>query len=212
MVEDDVFDLAVEILLSDDYLRQCFCPPLPEHPPKNSPVYHFGFYQRGEAHFFDRDASMPPVQLWRRSKWFPGIDILEPGITEMWFPFREQQELRMHVENEPYLLHGISCYRPRPFRIFTEAQLVESALFHGAACLASGDFKGIGWGRTLPDAMLYMGTPELRGKFHHPAIAKLYAGWLVKAPRAGSSFYFRAVLQALSEHDSAASADEQVRS
>lgn len=180
--------------------------PCPNGPTKGSPEYHFGFYQRGEAHFLDRDAIMSPIQLWRRSKWFPNIDILGTGITEMWFPFREQQELRMLVENEPYLLQGISCSRPRSFRIFTQAQLVESALIHGAACLASDSLKAISWGRTLLDAFIYMG--ELSGKFHYPEVAKLYAGWLVDQPRGSSAMFLRSVSQVLSEYDRATSADQ----
>lgn len=182
-------------------MRQCFCTPSASSRSSSSGGFdHIGYHQRGEAHFVDRDATAAPVQLWRRSRWFPDIDILQEGVTEIYFPHRERQELMMREENAPYLLDAISPARPRAFRIFTPAQLIESALVHGASCLSSDEVIARSWGRTLFDAFLYIG--EARGEFHHSSIAKLYKNWLVDTTfRGGSAAYLRLVSRALADEN-----------
>lgn len=151
----------------------------------------------GEAHFLNRDASMPLIQLWRRSMWFPDIDILQEGITEIRFPFRKDEEKRMREDNELYLLHGISCSRPRPFRMFTQAQLIESTLVHGARRFLSDPSDTRGRGRLLFNALLYIGEPS--GTFHYPEVGRLYREWLVKPVGGGAANYFKLVARILSE-------------
>jgi hypothetical protein len=99
-----------------------------------------------------------------------------------------------------YLLHGIECTKPRAFRIMTQAQMVESAMLHGAKALDSNQTLSITWARVFLHALLYIG--DLSGTFHYPSLRSLYMAWRVSPPRGSSKVYFKAVVRALADGDS----------
>lgn len=173
VVEDDRFDDAVKIFLHDDYAQQCLSKPLPQDRAysEDDPFDHFGAYAAGEAHFVDRDCSTSPVQLWRRSVWFPYADLLSDTYTQSYYPSHEEQVLKMQGGDEYYLLHGITCDRPRAFRVMTQAQMVESTMLHGAKALESNQILSITWARIFLHSLLYIG--DANGKFHHEALHSL---------------------------------------
>lgn len=201
VVEDNRFDDAVKVLLDDDYLRQCFCKPqLPdEDDSREPPFYHFGFYAAGEAHFVDRDCSAPPFQLWRRSIWLPYADLSRDKYTTTYFPSREEQILHMQDEDEAYLLHGISCVKPRSFRILTQAQMVETAMLNGARSAKFDRSQSIAWARIFLHTIIYLGT--VTGTFHHPSFHSLYSSWMNSPPRPGSQSYLEEVSRAMASSE-----------